>query len=263
MELFRRRRGEAPLVVSIPHAGTHVPDIVAAGMTPAALSVPDTDWHVDRLYNFAAALDATVIAATHSRYVIDLNRAPDDAPLYPGQAGTTLCPVETFDGEPLYRGAAPDAGEIRRRRGEFWQPYHDAIRAELDRLRDRHARVVLWDAHSIRSRVPMLFDGELPVLNVGTNSGRSCSEALSDELWEVAGRNQNFPAVLNERFTGGYITRAYGEPERGIHAVQLELAQRSYMQEASPYEFDPEKARNIRPILRDLLTAAIDFSVRS
>jgi len=260
LDTYRRRRGHAPLLVSIPHAGTVLPEAIAAGMTTAGRALPDTDWFVDRLYDFVDALDATLLVATHSRYVIDLNRAPDDAPLYLGQAGSGLCPTATFDGEPIYAGSGPDATEVGRRRAEYWQPYHDRISAELERLRARHDCVVLWDAHSIRSEVPSLFDGELPVLNLGTHSGRACSGVLSARLFSVAQRTPAFPAVLNGRFTGGYITRAYGDPNRGVHAVQLELAQRSYMRETPPVAFEPTLADEIRPVLKELLEAARAFA---
>ena len=230
-------------------------------MTAPALALPDTDRHVDVLYDFLDALDATVLVATHSRYVIDLNRPPDSAPLYPGQTETGLCPTMTFDGEPIYRESEPGAKEIQQRREVFWQPYHDRLRQELDRLRACHARVVLWDAHSIRSEVPGLFDGQLPVLNIGTHSGRACSKTLSDLLLATANRTPDYSAVLNGRFTGGYITREYGDPDRGIHAVQLELAQRSYMRETPPYTFELDKAIEIRPVLKSLLQAALMFAV--
>jgi len=229
-------------------------------MTPAARVLPDTDWHVDRLYDFLDAFDATVLVATHSRYVIDLNRPPDGGALYPGQAESGLCPTLTFAGEHIYDGAAPDAPERERRRVAYWQPYHDRLRAELDRLRAAHARVVLWDAHSIRSEVPALFGGELPVLNLGTHSGRACDNELAAALFAVAQNVSHYPAVLNGRFTGGHITRAYGDPERGVHAVQLELAQRSYMCELPPFDFDRQRAGDLRPVLQALLTTAVEFA---
>jgi len=228
-------------------------------MTAPALALPDTDRHVDVLYDFLDALDATVIVATYSRYVIDLNRPPDSAPLYPGQTETGLCPTLTFDGEPIYLESGPDAEQIQQRRKLFWQPYHDRLRQELDRLRARHDQVVLWDAHSIRSEVPTLFAGQLPVLNIGTYSGRACSKALADLLFATANRTPNYPTVLNGRFTGGYITREYGDPGGGIHAVQLELAQRSYMRETPPYTFESDKAGEIRPVLKSLLNAALTW----
>jgi len=236
-----------------------LPEDMALRMTAPALALPDTDRHVDVLYDFLDALDATVIVATHSRYVIDLNRSPDSAPLYPGQTETGLCPTLTFDGEPIYLESGPDAEQIQQRRELFWQPYHDRLRQELDQLRARHDQVVLWDAHSIRSEVPELFDGQLPALNIGTYSGRACSKTLADLLFATANRTPVYPAVLNGRFTGGYITREYGDPDHGIHAVQLELAQRSYMRETPPYTFEPDKANEIRPVLKSLLNAALTW----
>jgi len=260
VDTFRLVRGATRLLVSIPHAGTHVPPAIAARITAAARTLPDTDWHVDRLYGFLADMGANILTATHSRYVVDLNRPPDDAPLYPGLAGSGLCPVETFDGKPVWRSRqAPSAAEIADRTARYWQPYHDCLRAELEELRSRHGSAVLWDAHSIRSRVPRLFLGDLPVLNLGTNDGRSCDEDLAARLFGYAVGIRGCTAVLDGRFKGGYITRTYGAPSGGIDAVQLELAQRSYMDETTR-EYLPAAARRIRPGLRGLLEIAVDRS---
>lgn len=256
MDLFRIRPGRSRLLVTIPHAGTHVPPALAARLTAAGRALPDTDWHVERLYDFLVDLGATVMVATHSRYVVDLNRPADDAPLYPGLAGPGLCPAETFDGRPVWRkGEAPGADEVAERVRRYWQPWHERLRAELDAIRARHGSAVLWDAHSIRSRVPRLFAGELPVLNIGTNDGRSCREELASRLlgWAVAA--SGFSAVLDGRFKGGHATRHYGVPAQGVDAVQLELAQRSYMDEATGV-YLPAKARVVRPALRALLEIA-------
>lgn len=256
METFRLIPGNSRLLVSMPHAGTFVPPAIAARMTVAARALPDTDWHLDRLYDFLADLGATVLVATHSRYVVDLNRPPDDAALYPGLNGSGLCPVETFDGQPVWQaGEAPLPAEIGERVATCWQPYHDRLRAELGQLLVRHGSAVLWDAHSIRSHVPRLFTGELPVFNLGTNDGRSCDEDLAARLLGFALGVPGCTAVLDGRFKGGYITRAYGNPAAGINAVQLELAQRSYMDEKS-HEFQPAAASRIRPSLRALLEIA-------
>jgi N-formylglutamate deformylase len=258
METYRFRSGSTRLLVSIPHAGTHLPPDIADCMTEAAQAVPDTDWHVDQLYDFLDDIGASVLVATHSRYVVDLNRPPDGSSLYPGQTETGICPVETFDGEAIYRpDRQPDPAAIRERIRRYWQPYHDRLRKELDRVRAQHGSAVLWDAHSIRSRVPRLFEGELPVLNLGTNDGRSCDAALAARLFDHARAVPACTAVLNGRFKGGYITRAYGDPANGIHAVQLELAQRSYMSEAPPFTFLPYKAAEIRPLLRALLETTL------
>jgi len=258
---FTLHRGSAPLLVSIPHVGTHLPPALAARLSEGARQVPDTDWHLDRLYDFARDLGATVLAATHSRYVIDLNRPPDDASLYPGQNVTGLCPVDSFDELALYPGGdVPDEREIADRRDAVWSPYHAQLRAELDRLRAQHGRVVLWEAHSIRSVLPRFFEGRLPDLNLGTADGASCDPALAHELLAIAQAAPGYSSVLNGRFKGGYITRQYGAPAHGIHAVQLELTQCSYMREEPPFDYLPDVAARVQPVLRQLLHAALGFA---
>ena len=261
MQPFEFRQGTAPLLVSMPHVGLNIPGDVAAGMTGLALSLSDTDWHIDRLYDFLGELGASVIAATHSRYVVDLNRPPDGASLYPGQATTGLCPDRTFDGEPLYRdGAAPDEAEIARRVARYWRPYHAQIASELERIRDSHGFALLWDAHSIRSEVPRLFDGRLPDFNLGTADGAACDGGLAGRVMAVAEAAPGYGAVLNGRFKGGYITRHYGDPARGIHAIQLELSQRTYMEEAPPFSFDEPLAQGVRPVIRGMLDVMLDWA---
>lgn len=258
METYRLIPGSTRLLVSIPHAGTFVPPEISARMTGAARALPDTDWHVDRLYDFLADMGASVLVATHSRYVVDLNRPPDDSALYPGLTGSGICPVETFDGQPVWQaGQAPAAVEVADRIAHYWRPYHDALGAELGRLLARHGSAVLWDAHSIRSQVPRLFAGDLPVFNLGTNDGLACDEDLGARLLGYALGIPECTAVLDGRFKGGYITRHYGNPAGGINAVQLELAQRSYMDEPSR-EYLPVAARRIRTSLRALLGIAVE-----
>lgn len=260
MEPYRFTTGSAPLLVSMPHVGTHLPTDIAARMNPAARALSDTDWHVDRLYDFLDQLGASVIAANHSRYVIDLNRAPDDRPLYPGASNTELCPTTSFDEQPLYRaGQAPDAAEVALRRRFAWQPYHDRLRQELEALKARHGLALLWDAHSIRSRVPRFFEGRLPDLNLGTGGGVTADPDLLARLAASAGAG-NYNCVANGRFKGGYITRNYGRPAAGIHAVQLELSQITYMDEDPPYGFREDLAAGIRPLLRRLLETALDWA---
>lgn len=258
---FRFRQGTRPLLISMPHVGTHVPPDLAARFTPEARQVPDTDWHLERLYDFAAAIGASVLAATHSRYVIDLNRPPDGASLYPGQSVTGLCPVDTFDDTPIYAapGDAPDAQETDARREAVWQPYHAKLAEELARIRSRHGVAALWDAHSIRSVLPRFFDGKLPDFNLGTAQGASCSPLLGARLLDVAQAATGFTAVLNGRFTGGYITRNYGQPSAGVHAVQLEMTQSSYMQESLPFDYLPNVAASVRPHVRRMLETVLDF----
>jgi N-formylglutamate deformylase len=257
---FRFRQGTRPLLISMPHVGTHVPPELAARFTPEARQVPDTDWHLERLYDFAAALGASVLVATHSRYVIDLNRPPDGASLYPGQSVTGLCPVDTFDDTPVYAaGDGPDDRETGERRKAVWQPYHAKLAEELARIKSRHGVAALWDAHSIRSVLPRFFEGKLPDLNLGTANDRSCDPALSRELIAVAQAAPGLTAVLNGRFTGGYITRHYGQPSKGIHAVQLEMTQSSYMEESLPFDYLPNVAACVRPHVRRLLETVLEF----
>ncbi|MEJ2814915.1 N-formylglutamate deformylase [Caulobacter sp. CCG-8] len=260
-------RGEAPLVVSIPHAGTIIPSDVEARLVSPWLARKDADWWLGELYAFADGLDATVVRTGVSRTVIDVNRDPSGVSLYPGQATTSLCPVDTFDGEPLYQsGQEPDAAEIARRRMTFFDPYHDALEAELDRLLARHGKVVLYDAHSIRSRAPRLFDGELPQFNIGTNSGAACDPGLAARV-EAACDATGLPRVTDGRFKGGWITRRYGRPDQGVHAVQMELACRGYIDEPAaltaetwPTPYAAARAAPLRAALSDVLKACLAFA---
>jgi N-formylglutamate deformylase len=256
-DVFSLHRGDAPLLVSIPHLGLGLPADCAAGMTEVARLQRDADWHLDRLYAFAHELGASVLAARLSRYVVDLNRPPGGESLYPGQTTTGLFPTESFRGEPIYRpGHEPDEAERARRLRRYWQPYHDALAAELARLRSAHGAVLLWEAHSIAGELPRLFDGELPALNFGTNEGRSCARGLREATLAAASGGA-FSQVIDGRFKGGYITRRYGDPASGVHAIQLEMAQRVYMQEEPPFAYLPERASRVQPLLRDMLQAGI------
>ncbi|MCB1561222.1 MAG: N-formylglutamate deformylase [Xanthomonadales bacterium] len=257
MSTFTLHQGSAPLLVSCPHDGTALPDDIAARLTDKARRVPDTDWHVARLYAFARELGATVLVPRYSRYVIDLNRPPDDASLYPGQNTTGLCPLVGFDGEPIYRdGMAPDADEIADRRERFWRPYNEALAAELSRIRAEHGGALLWEAHSIRGVVPFLFDGPLPDLNLGTSAGASCSADRQARLEAVLQGQDDYDWVANGRFKGGYITRHFGDPQNGIDAVQLEISQRCYMDEDS-FEYDEGKAADLQIVLRAALETCV------
>ena len=259
---FRFRQGTRPLLVSMPHVGTHVPPALAARFTAEARQVPDTDWHLERLYDFADALGASVLVATHSRYVIDLNRAPDGASLYPGQNVTGLCPVDTFDDTPVYLDPAdhPGEAEIAARRDAIWHPYHAKLADELARIKAQHGIAMLWDAHSIRSVLPRFFEGKLPDLNLGTGKGSSCDPALAETLLGIARQATGYTSVLNGRFTGGYITRHHGRPQEGQHAVQLEQTQSSYMQEALPFDYLPAVAAGVQPHLQRMLQAVLAFA---
>lgn len=255
---FQLHRGSVPLLVSIPHMGTEIPATLRDAYVPRALGVEDADWHLDRLYAFARDLGASVLQPRVARYVIDLNRPPDDTPMYPGASNTELCPTRFFNGDPLYRaGAAPDEQERMRRRDTWWSPYHQALRGELDRLREEHGYALLWDAHSIRAEIPWLFEGRLPDLNIGTASGASAHAAIADAV-AAAAHHPRFTHVVDGRFKGGYITRHYGRPEQHVHAVQLEMCQYLYMREAPPRDYDESAAATIQPVVRDMVAAAFE-----
>jgi N-formylglutamate deformylase len=251
-----RIAGDSPLVISLPHGGTQLVHDIALQMSPAARAVADTDWHVGPLYGFARTLGASWLEAQLSRYVVDLNRPPDDGALYPGQVSTGLCPTHSFAGEPLYEGSPPDAAGIARRRKLYWAPYHAALGELLALAQARHGYAILFDAHSIASSVPRLFAGRLPDLNVGTYDGQSCDASLATAAMHVLGAQQRFSHVLNGRFKGGYITRAYGQPQRGVHAIQLEIARSAYMEEPGT-GWDAARAAPLQSLLGELLRALL------
>ena len=257
-------RGDAPLVIGLPHTGTDLPPELEGAFVSPWLARKDTDWWVDRLYGFARDLGATLVRTRISRSVIDCNRDPSGASLYPGQTTTTLCPTETFDGEPLYPADGPDEAEIDRRRRTYFEPYHAALSSEIARLRERHARVVLYDAHSIRGVVPRLFDGRLPQFNIGTDGGRTCDGALAAAV-HAACLVSGHATILDGRFRGGWTTRHYGRPAGGVHAIQMELAQRGYLEE--PDRPDPgnwptplDRYPAVLPTLRHVLAACLGFA---
>ena len=252
-------RGTVPLLVSLPHDGSAIPDALAERMTPSARRAPDTDWHVSRLYAFARELGASILVPTHSRYVIDLNRGEDDTSLYPGQNTTGLVPLVRFTGEPVYLpGRQPDADEVASRIDTYWRPYHAALRGDLARIRAEHGRAVLWEGHSIRgSGLPFLFEGRLPDLNLGTANGASCLPGLQARIEAELGAQDAYDWVANGRFKGGHITRHYAAPGDGIQAVQLELSQRTYMDEDS-FAYDESKAVRLQSLLRRLLSIALE-----
>ena len=257
MDIATLHRGTRPLLVSLPHDGSHLPPEFAQRMQPEARGAPDTDWHVSRLYAFARELGASILAPTHSRYVVDLNRPPDDVSLYPGQNTTGLCPAVRFSGDPVYlEGEVPAPAEVAARVARYWQPYHALLQGEIARLRAQHGRVLLWEGHSIRARVPFLFEGRLPDLNLGTAGGTSCAPATQARLEAVLAAQSRYSWIANGRFKGGYITREYGRPAEGVEAVQLELAQCNYMDEDS-FAWDEARASALQPLLRELLEAAL------
>ena len=253
IEVYKLRQGNSRLLVSMPHVGTYLPTWLKPRLTAEALAVADTDWHLELLYDFLHELDATVLIATHSRYLLDLNRAPDHSSLYPGQNTTGICPVDTFAQQPLYQpGQAPDDAEIEQRITTFWQPYHQCLQAELARIKQLHGDALLWEAHSIHSTVPRFFEGQLPHFNIGTADDQTCSPAIAQGILEIA-QAKGYSGVINGRFKGGYITRQYGRPSQQVKALQMEIAFRTYLDEAEPAHFNEAIAAPVRPILRQML----------
>ena len=258
--VYTLTRGTGPLLVSLPHVGTHIPEALRARFVDRALQVEDTDWFLDRLYAFAADLGASLLVPRCSRFVVDLNRPSDNQPMYAGSNNTELCPTRFFTGDPVYRdGQAPDAAEVQQRVASHWQPYHDALAAELARLKAAHGHVLLFDGHSIKSELPWLFDGQLPHMNLGTVGGTSCDAGLQAQVAAVFAAQSTYTHVLNGRFKGGHITRACGRPQQGIHAVQLEMCWRAYMDEAPPWRWRDERAAEVTPLLRRLVQAMLDW----
>jgi N-formylglutamate deformylase len=262
------RRGSAPLIVSFPHTGTDIPENLGPRLQSVWLARQDTDWWVHQLYEeIARALQATTVRTAISRTVIDVNRAPDGASLYPSRVTTELCPLTTFAGESLYRaGFEPAAEEIAARRDRYFVPYHAALATEIERLRHQHGRVVLYDAHSIRSRIPRLFEDELPHLNIGTHDDAACDLTLTRAV-ERACQDPRFSRVTNGRFRGGWTIRHYGRPKQSVHALQMELACRGYLDEPReitlenwPVPYDPGRAAPLRSLLARVLETCLQFA---
>jgi N-formylglutamate deformylase len=262
-DIFTLRRGTRPLLVSIPHPGQFIPDALARRMTETARRIPDTDWHLERLYDFVAELGASLLVATHSRYVIDLNRDPSGRALYPGMDNTELVPTTTFDHAPIYLpGETPGEAEVRERVETYWRPYHQALAAEIDATRVRHGKVALFEAHSIRTIVPRFFTGPLPHFNFGTAKGASADVELSRRAFGVLAAAPGYSAVDNARFTGGYITRQYGKPVDGVHAMQLEKTWACYMDETYPFGYRADRAAKVQPVLRRLFEEVLAWAER-
>jgi len=261
MKPVQTTKGNSPVILAVPHTGTYVPADIKASLNANGQKLTDTDWHVDRLYR-GLLPGATVINANFHRYVIDANRDPSGVSLYPGQNTTGLCPETDFDGRDIYKkGRVPNAEEIERRRLAYHAPYHQAIETEITRLRQQHKKVVLYDCHSIRSHVPYLFEGALPDFNIGTNEGKTCNPDLETLAADICAQADGFSSVVNGRFKGGWTTRHYGKLAAGVHAIQMELAQGTYMSENPPWQYQPERAKKTRRVLRQLLQAIESFAL--
>jgi len=255
-EVYTLHRGRTPLLVSVPHVGTEIPADIAQQLVPRALLTEDADWHLDKLYAFVKDLGASLIVPRFSRYVVDLNRPPENTPMYPGANNTELCPTHFFTGEPLYRdGGSPGDTEVARRVAVYWQPYHDALEAELARLQAEHGHALLFDGHSIQAELPWLFEGRLPDLNLGTADGQGCAPALRAAFARVLQGHTAHSHVIDGRFKGGYITRHYGRPAQGRHTVQMEMGWHCYMQ--PPHDYDEALAAQVQPVLRGLVQALL------
>ncbi|MCE2574132.1 N-formylglutamate deformylase [Komagataeibacter sp. FNDCR2] len=259
--VFSYTRGTAPVLVTLPHAGTALAPGMEERMTARGRLLPDTDWYMEKLYAPATDMGIGVIRANYSRYVIDLNRGPDDSTLYPGRPKTGLVPELTFDGTPIYQsGLMPDEAEIGEHLTHYWQPYHDAVAEELARLKAQWGWAILWDGHSIKTEIPRLFEGPLPDLNFGTNQGASCAPSLINGVVNIAGQDKDYSHIVNGRFKGGYTTRHYGQPEQGIHAIQLEKAQTIYLtHEDAPWPINTDKTRKISILIGQMLQQAISW----
>ena len=257
--MVRVTRGDGPVVLGVPHTGTHVPEDVWDRLNETGRVLADTDWHVERLHD-GLLPGATVVRMCVHRYVVDANRDPSGASLYPGRSTTGLVPLTDFDGRPIWR-EEPDEAEVARRREAFHAPYHAALRAEVERVRGAHGAAVLHDCHSIRSEVPFLFEGRLPDLNLGTDGGRTCAPEVEAAVAGICAEAEGFTSVLNGRFRGGWTTRAYGRPGEGVHAVQMEIAQRAYLDaEAPPWRYDEARAGRLRPVLARILTTLAEMA---
>ncbi|MGQ0741120.1 MAG: N-formylglutamate deformylase [Alphaproteobacteria bacterium] len=259
MELFEFRHGNGPLVVSMPHPGTYIPGAILARMTAKGRALADRDWHVDKLYDFLPELDASCVRANYSRYVADLNRDPEGHLLYPGRFETMMCPETTFVGDRIYRqGEGLDRDEIAERRARYWAPYHEKLAWILAETKRRHGYAILLDAHSILSRVPRLFEGTLPDLNLGTADGNTCAADFQAAAAHVLGGQSQFSFIANGRFKGGYITRHYGNPAQHVHALQLEIAMSAYLDESDPSSFEKARLEPLNKLIRAFLWAVIE-----
>ncbi len=247
--------GSSPILLAQPHGGVVIPNKIRARLNSHGLAMADTDWHISRLYHGLIA-NLTVVSTAIHRYVVDANRDPSDQSLYPGQNTTSLCPTTTFDGSAIYLdGQAPSSDEVADRQAIYHQPYHDALCQQLDRLRQRHGFAILYDCHSIRSRVPFLFDGKLPDFNIGTNSGLACDIKFESAVFQRCNAASDYSTVVNGHFKGGWTTRHYGNPAEQIHAIQMELAQCNYMDEFAPWRYHETRANQLRLVLADILHA--------
>ncbi len=249
-----------PLLLSIPHCGTMIPQDLRDQYKPDFIHKPDdTDWFVDQLYDFAPSLGITTISAVYSRWVIDLNRDPENKPLYSdGRIITSLCPSTNFLGEALYLDERPSVheAETQRRLQLYYWPYHEKLDALLDDLKSEFGKVLLWECHSIRQRVPTISSEKLPDLILGDVDGESASPAIIETAYNCL-KESSYSLSHNFPFKGGYITRKYGLPLKNQQAIQLEMTKINYMDDTET-SFHPNKAEQMKALLKTTLGLLID-----
>lgn len=258
--LIRPTAAEVPILLSVPHCGTEFPDELREAYEPNLMRSPDdTDWFVDKLYDFAPAMGMIMITARYSRWVIDLNRDPQSKPLYSdGRIITGLCPVTTFLGEPLYRDQRKEISgdEINRRVNEYYVPYHSKVQDILTDLKSRFGSVLLWDCHSIRQVVPTISKEKFPDLILGDADGTSASPGIIETILSTLDHSR-YHVKHNHPFKGGQITRHFGKPTEQQHAIQLEMTKVNYMKD-DELRYDEGRAGEMRTLLKRVFEKVIN-----
>lgn len=249
-----------PILLSVPHCGTEFPTELTDQFKPDLRSAPDdTDWFVHQLYDFAPQMGITLIHATYSRWVIDLNRDPESKPLYAdGRIITAICPATNFFGEKLYKDERTEVAgnEVARRLQAYYWPYHQQVQVLLDGLKQKHGRVLLWDCHSIRQHVPTIHREKFPDLILGDVDGTSASPGLIEETLSILDHS-GYCVSHNHPFKGGYITRHFGQPSVEQHALQLEMTKVNYMDDQEQ-SYNRARAERMRSLLKKVFERLID-----
>lgn len=263
MQAFEVKQGSSPVIIGLPHTGTNVPDDIWARLNDNGRVLADTDWHIHKLYD-GLLENATTVRATFHRYCIDANRDPEGVSLYPGQNTTSLIPTTDFDGLAIWKeGEEPNSDDIQARLSRFHKPYHDAFAAEIERVKNIHGIAIVYDCHSIRSHIPFLFEGTLPDFNIGTDMGKTCDAEIEAIAVDVTSKASGYSSILNGRFKGGWTTRYYGQPQNRVHAIQMELAQKTHLaSESLPFAYDEAKAERLRIHLKTLLQRIEDVAAK-
>ncbi|EAV43452.1 formiminoglutamase protein [Stappia aggregata IAM 12614] len=254
--------GQSPLIVCLPHSGTDIPNAVEKRLNATGRLQADLAWRLERVFDFHGELNATVLRSSISRYVIDLDRDPKTPVSAANDPARALCPATTLDGKRIYQeGEEPGPTEIEQRSLLFYTPFHKALRHQIDRLLRSHGKVIVLDCQSMRSHIKGVTDNGLPIVSIGTAGGTSCDPDLRNVLVGSFKGLEGFTVSVDEQIKGGFITQTFGRPERGLHAMTLLLAQRSYLRHESP-PFEPDKARmaRLKVVLQDALTRLVDWT---